>query len=91
MTIAEIVSKINENEYLVGEINIKLKEGYLFPDTYFFARNTFRNDLLNIMFNKTNTLLDQFWNIYRDNIPLETKDEVLVMASIIGERNRSNK
>jgi UPF0755 protein len=90
MTTAEIVNIINENEYLVGEINIELKEGYLFPDTYFFARNTTRNDLLNIMFNKTNALLDQFWNLYRDNIPLETKHEVLVMASIIEKETGAN-
>ncbi len=83
MTTKEIIDIINTNEYLSGDISVELKEGYLFPDTYFFARNTSKDELLNIMFEKTNTLLDKFWDLYKYNIPLKSKNEVLIMASII--------
>ncbi|MDC0857093.1 endolytic transglycosylase MltG [Rickettsiales bacterium] len=90
MTTAEIVNITNQNEYLAGTVNIEVREGYLFPDTYFFARNTTKDELLNIMFAKTNKLLDQFWDLYKYNIPLKTKDEVLVMASIIEKETGAN-
>jgi UPF0755 protein len=90
MTTAEIVNIINQNEYLAGTVSIEVREGYLFPDTYFFARNTTKDELLNIMFAKTNKLLAQFWDLYKYNIPLKTKDEVLIMASIIEKETGAN-
>ncbi|MBL6784688.1 MAG: endolytic transglycosylase MltG [Rickettsiales bacterium] len=74
---------IESNQYLSGKITIKTKEGYLFPDTYYFSKNMPRNDLIKIMQNRTDNLLNDYWNKYNNNIPFKSKEEVLIMASII--------
>ncbi|MBT4921494.1 MAG: endolytic transglycosylase MltG [Rickettsiales bacterium] len=89
-TTAEFLRAIDKSPYLSGNISLTPKEGYLFPDTYYFEKNTARDDLIKIMQNKTTSLLNDFSHKYQTNISLKSKEEVLIMASIIEKETGKN-
>ncbi|MBT4989765.1 MAG: endolytic transglycosylase MltG [Rickettsiales bacterium] len=89
-TTSESINIINKSSYLSGDISLKPREGYLFPDTYYFEKHTSKDDLIRIMQTKTNDLLNSFWDSYHKNISLKSKEEVLVMASIIEKETGKN-
>lgn len=58
-------------------------EGWIFPDTYTFSRNTSDLDLLQLAHNKMRQRLDEKWQTREENLPYKTSYEALIMASII--------
>lgn len=58
-------------------------EGWFFPDTYRFPRNTTDRELLTIAHAKMKVVLDRAWAGRRQDLPLRTAYEALIMASII--------
>jgi UPF0755 protein len=58
-------------------------EGWIFPDTYTFSRNTSDLDLLQQAHNKMRQHLEEKWQTRAENLPYKTAYEALIMASII--------
>jgi UPF0755 protein len=58
-------------------------EGRFFPDTYQFSRGTSDLDFLRRAMLKMDDELAQAWQARAENIPLQTAEEVLILASII--------
>ncbi len=58
-------------------------EGQFFPDTYHFARGTTDLELLRIAHRRMQSELDAAWSARAENLPLATKYEALILASII--------
>lgn len=80
----EIVQLLNKNEKLVGEPIYKIPdEGSLLPETYNFTKGETRQDIIVRMQAAQNKLLDALWSTRADNLPIKTKGEALVLASII--------
>jgi len=75
LTLEEIAQKL--------EIENRNLEGWIFPDTYSFSRNTSDLDLLRQAHQKMRTLLDEKWQSRAENLPYKTAYEALIMASII--------
>jgi UPF0755 protein len=58
-------------------------EGRFLPETYQFTRGMQDLDLLRRAYAAMQRALDQAWQARADGLPLESPDEVLIMASII--------
>ena len=62
---------------------VKELEGWIFPDTYSFSRNTSDVEILQNAYRKMQAVLDAEWEKRAPNLPYKTPYEALIMASII--------
>lgn len=83
LTSWEVVQALNENELLSGEIEEIPAEGSLAPNTYFVARESSRNELIARMQAAQTKILEEAWASRQEDLPLSSKEEALVLASII--------
>lgn len=95
LTSKQIVEKLNADPILVGEIDIIPAEGSLLPETYKFTRGTTRMEMLDRMQRAHQKVLDAAWERRIDDLPLDSKEDVVTLASIVeketgkaDERNR---
>ncbi len=81
----EIISIIEKNKILSGEIDLSFSEleGIFFPETYFFTKGYSRNNLLLRMKSKMNKELNYQWKYRKKNLPYKSKFDALKIASII--------
>lgn len=62
---------------------VKELEGWIFPDTYSFSRNTSDVEILQNAYRKMQAVLDAEWEKRAPNLPYKNPYEALIMASII--------
>lgn len=62
---------------------VKNLEGWIFPDTYSFSRNTPDTEILRNAYRKMQILLDVEWQKRAANLPYKSAYEALIMASIV--------
>lgn len=79
----EIVQILNENEFLEGEVTVIPPEGSLMPDTYFFNKSDTRAEKIIRMQSAMEDFLEQQDTQSLDMLPLDTMDDVLILASIV--------
>ncbi|MGQ0484127.1 MAG: endolytic transglycosylase MltG [Hyphomicrobiales bacterium] len=77
------VARLRENDVLTGDIAAIPPEGGIMPDTYVFRRGTTRQKLLEDMQAAQNQLLDEIWQKRSGLMVLRTKEETVVLASIV--------
>lgn len=58
-------------------------EGWIFPDTYSFSRNTSDVEILQNAYRKMQALLEVEWEKRAPNLPYKNTYEALIMASIV--------
>lgn len=83
MYITEIVARINANEDLTGEIESLPAEGMLAPNTYSFQRGDTKQSVVDRMLEAQIAILDEAWAERADGLPLESKEDLLILASIV--------
>lgn len=83
LTSWQIVEGLKGADFLEGDVPEIPAEGSLAPDTYELRRGADRNDLLAQMTAAQTRILDEAWANRVDGLPLETKEEALILASII--------
>ncbi len=95
LTSQQIVGRINAMTHLTGEITEIPAEGSLMPDTYQLAKGTPRIDVIKRMRKAQARFLDAEWDKRSADLPIQTKQEALILASIVeketgvkGERGR---
>ena len=71
-------------------LNVDSAEGMLFPDTYFFTRNTSDLEILKRANLKLNEVLDSSWGKRAAGLPFKTSYEALILASIIEKESSLN-
>ncbi|MCG7531530.1 endolytic transglycosylase MltG [Psychrobium sp. MM17-31] len=71
-------SSVDEDKYRFARV-----EGMFYPDTYHFTANTKAIDLLKRAHSVLNSTLDELWKTRVKDLPLDSKEEALVLASII--------
>ena len=71
-------------------LNVDSAEGLLFPDTYFFTRNTSDIEILKRANLKLNEVLDSAWKTRAAGLSFETSYEALILASIIEKESSLN-
>jgi UPF0755 protein len=84
LTSHQIFERLRENEVLVGELPDEMPpEGSLMPDTYPFQRGTTRKELVEQMKIAQQRFLDRVWATRIDDLPIETQQELVTLASIV--------
>ncbi len=79
----QLSGKSSAEQLALLALPIKELEGWIFPDTYSFSRNTADVEILQNAFRKMQSLLDDEWEKRAPNLPYKTPYEALIMASII--------
>lgn len=83
LTSQQIVDRLNANEDLVGEIAEIPPEGSLLPETYQFSRGDTRQSIIDRMTREWNIAVDEIWNRRVEGLPLASKEELVILASIV--------
>ncbi|MEO1494334.1 MAG: endolytic transglycosylase MltG [Pseudomonadota bacterium] len=88
MTVAMAVDRLNEMRLLTGEIEEMPAEGSLMPDTYSFSRGDTRQSVIETMQAAMQKELDAAWEARAPDLPLESKEQLLILASIVEKETR---
>ena len=78
-----ILKMIKENEFLVGDIPENVPEGSLLPQTYNYMKGDSRESLIKRMQNDMFETINKYWESRADDLPIRTKKEALILASIV--------
>lgn len=83
LTSWQIVEGLKGADFLEGDIEDLPAEGALAPDTYEVNRGGSRAAILDRMAKAQVRILDEAWANRADGLPLENKEEALILASIV--------
>jgi len=83
LTSTEIVALLAAAEPLTGEITTVPPDGSLLPETYHFHRGDSREAVLDRMRLAMDEALKELWPQRAANLPLNTPEEALTLASIV--------
>ena len=83
LTVLQIEDELKEAEGATGRLSGTPAEGTLLPSTYFYSYGQERQDLVARMQRGMTEALDDAWNKRDPSVPLASKAEALVMASIV--------
>jgi len=79
----QIVERLRSSTDLTGDIVEIPAEGTLLPDTYSFERGSSRASILAEMAKEHEKTVGQIWEARRPNLPVETIEEFVILASIV--------
>ncbi|WP_083205989.1 endolytic transglycosylase MltG [Stappia indica] len=82
-TSAQIVARVREHPVLTGTLDEIPPEGSLLPETYTFTRGTTRAQIIQQMKDAQTKALADIWNRRTEGLPVETPEELVVLASIV--------
>ncbi len=84
LTVRQMMLRLTEDPVLEGELPAELPpEGSLRPDTYKFSRGTKRAEILSQMRAAQQKMIDQIWEKRDPDLPIKSKEEFVVLASIV--------
>jgi UPF0755 protein len=83
VTSAQVVQALEQIDVLSGEAGPRPAEGMLAPDSYEFTTGTQRTALLGEMQSAQEARIARVWDSRQPGLPLESPEEMLVLASII--------
>ena len=79
----QVVESLKAMDVLEGEIAEVPAEGMLAPDSYEVVKGTLREDVLAQMQAVQAARIDEAWQNRRDDLPIQTPEEMVILASII--------
>ncbi len=79
----QVAESLKAMDVLEGEIAEVPAEGMLAPDSYEVVKGTLREDVLAQMQAVQADRIDDVWKNRSDNLPIESDEELLILASII--------
>ena len=84
LTSFQALQRIAEHPVLEGEMPEEMpEEGSLLPDTYPFQRGTTRQEIIDQMKRQQTRHLAEIWERRIDGLPINTPEELVVLASIV--------
>ena len=84
LTVRQMFNRLNEDGVLEGDLPAVVPaEGSLRPDTYKFSRGTKRAEIIEQMAAAQQKLVDQVWDKRDPSLQLKSKDELVILASIV--------
>ncbi|MGK6312758.1 endolytic transglycosylase MltG [Neorhizobium sp. DT-125] len=84
LTVRQMMLRLAEDPVLEGDLPAELPaEGSLRPDTYKFSRGSKRADIIQQMRVAQQRMVDQIWERRDPDLPIKTKEEFVVLASIV--------
>lgn len=85
LTTEQALRLVGDAEGLIGEVDVAVAEGDLLPETYFYSYGDSRTSLIDRMTNDMDAVLADAWEQRADNLPLESAQDALILASIVQE------
>ncbi len=83
VTTKQALRLLGDAPVLTGEITREPGEGALLPETYAYERGESRDAVLKRMEEAQATLLDELWPGRAENLPFETKEDAVILASVV--------
>ena len=83
LTTVQMLELIMSEPYLSEEITVVVKEGELLPETYSFVRGDSRNSIVLQAKKAMQSAVDEIWNSRKEELPLKSKEDLLILASIV--------
>lgn len=84
LTTKQVLARIAADPMLEGDMpDLELGEGELLPETYSFSRGTTRAEIIEIMADAQDALIDRLWEARTDGVAVSSKEEALILASIV--------
>jgi UPF0755 protein len=83
LTSVEILAEINAISGLEDIVIQTPPEGSLLPETYQYTKGMKRADIIKRMQSDMRSTLDELWQKRAEGLPLKSKEEALILASII--------
>jgi conserved hypothetical protein, YceG family len=83
LTTRQVLDLVREADYLAGEVGRVPAEGALLPETWHLSRDDARDEVVARMERSMRQVIDQLWPGRADGLPLKSKEEALVLASIV--------
>ena len=84
LTVKQMFDRLAADPVLEGELPAELPpEGSLRPDTYKFSRGTKRTAVIKQAAAAQQKLVDDIWDKRDSDLPIETKEEFVTLASIV--------
>lgn len=83
LTTAQILRLIAANPVLEGDLTLAPAEGTLLPETYKFTRGQTRNGMIEQMMKAQRAVVDALWDDRASELPFSTREEAIILASII--------
>lgn len=83
ITIDGVMRILEESEVLTGDMPEPPPEGSILPDTYHVQRGMTRAALLQQMRDAHDRAVEEVWAQRADNLPLDTPEELVILASIV--------
>lgn len=80
---AEILERLRSNEDLTGILPEFIPEGRYLAETWSYEIGDTRQSILDRMEQAQDELLDQLWQTRLQGLPIKTKDEAVILASIV--------
>ena len=82
-TIAQAMKIIESSDFLTGDLPATPEEGAFLPDTYHFVRGTTRQEVVQKLKDEQSKLMDEIWAARQPDLPLKSKREAIILASIV--------
>jgi UPF0755 protein len=83
LTSQMVYDLVKNNPELKGDTGAVPPEGSLLPETYLFARDETREGLIAKMQKAQAALVDKLWEKRAAGLPFKTKEEAIILASIV--------
>lgn len=83
LTSSMIVRSLDGVETLIDDNQETPKEGTLLPETYLTPKGMKQSELLSKMAQAQQDLLDEAWEKRDPNIPVKTREEAIILASVV--------
>ncbi len=83
LTIKQIKEILSNNFDLKGEIVEKIEDGDLLPQTYAYNKSVTKNDIILRMKDAMNATIDKEWDDRDVGLPIKTKKDAIILASIV--------
>ncbi len=83
LTAEQIVSRLSDDNVLIGDVRQIPREGTLLPDTYDFTRGVTREQLIQRMQQAQQRVVKEIWDHRSPDLPLKSPDQLVVLASIV--------
>lgn len=74
---------VDQSAGLIGKMPEGLKEGSLLPETYFYSFNDTKSGIIKRMQEAMTRTVDTLWEQRDPTIPLKTKEQAVILASIV--------
>ncbi len=83
LTSAQIIDILENAKGLVGVISQTPKNGTLLPETYHYSYGDTKEGMIVRMQNAMKRVIDEEWEKRADNLPIKSKQEAIILASIV--------